>query len=307
MSGVLQTIAGALLLLGAGVIIASILYLWGLWRDTLHPPRRTMAWALAYGQTAHPEDLGLVTKEQRFPRADGDSTPCWLVQGRSPHSALITIVLHGHGRSRWDSLRRVTPWVECSALVVLPDLRGHGEAAGRTALGRQEGRDVVLLMNELAVLHPGARFQLVGHSMGAVVAIHAAAHVVESGPPVERVEAFGPYESVSTPLRARIWVRGLPGGVYPACILKLVRLFHGPEVATSVSAARIKSGLTLHADRMDEVSPVRDAQAIANAAPNATLILTEGVPHADLGVPAPPIPLGLASASSAPQVHSHPS
>jgi pimeloyl-ACP methyl ester carboxylesterase len=306
-NGALQAIAGAALLLGAGVITASVWYVWGLWRDTLHPPRRTMAWALAYGQTAHPEDLGLHAKEQRFPRADGGSTPCWLVQGRAAHSALITIVLHGHGRSRWDSLRRLMPWVEQSALVVLPDLRGHGEALGRTALGRQEGRDVVLLMNELAVLYPGAHFQLVGHSMGAVVAIHAAAQVVECGPPVDRVDAFGPYETVSTPLRARIWVRGLPGGIYPACLLKLARLFHGPEIATSASAARIKSGLTLHADRTDEVSPLRDAQTIARAAPHATLIVTDGVPHADLGVPAPPIPLGQASANSEPQVHSHPS
>jgi pimeloyl-ACP methyl ester carboxylesterase len=276
-------------LLGSGTLLASIIYLWALWRDTMHPPRRTMAWALAHGQTAHPEDLSLATSERKYPRVDGGETPCWIVRGNQVHGTVVTILLHGHGRSRWDSLRRLPGWIDRSSVVVMPDLRGHGDAEGNTTLGRQEGRDIVLLMNELAVEHPGARFTLVGHSMGAVVAIHAAAHVARNGPPVDLVEAIGPYDAVGTPLRARLRARGLPSGIYARAVLRLVRTLHGPETRTSTAAAALVCPINLLADTLDEVSPAADARAIAARAAHATVHITQGVAHADLGVPPPPL------------------
>lgn len=289
MSPTLRAVLGLTVLLGSGTLLASVAYLWAMWRDTMHPPRRTMAWALAHGQTAHPEDLSLSTSERKYPRVDGGETPCWIVNGALTHGSTITILLHGHGRSRWDSLRRLPAWIDRSAFVVMPDLRGHGDAEGKTALGRQEGRDIVLLMNELAVERPGARFILVGHSMGAVVAIHAAALVAQNGPPIELVEAIGPYDTVATPLRARLHARGLPGGIYASVVLRLVRTLRGPEVLTSASAAALTCPLNVLADELDLVSPAADAQTIAARAAHATVRITHGVTHSDLGVPPPPI------------------
>lgn len=296
----LQDAAGFLLLLSAGAALAGFAYAFGLWRDTLYPPRKTMAWAMASGLTAHPDDLGWVTAERTFARADGGVTPAWAVQGREPGSPVIAILLHGHGRSRWDSLRRASPWLERSRLVIMPDLRGHGDAQGLTTLGREEPRDLVVLMADLAAEFPGARFTLVGHSLGAVVAIHAAAAAQGHGVQIERVEAFGPYEIVATPFRARISMRGLPVFPWADITLAAMRVVLGRETPTSASARRLAAPLVVHADESDTVSPAEEATAIARAAPHGSLQMSRGVPHADLGASEPPAAtrLNLAAAST---------
>ena len=289
MNHALETVLGFGVLLATGTAVASAVYVAGLWKETLRPTRRTTAWALTRGLPAAPDERGWTATEQRFPRADGGTTPAWVIQGQAPHSGRVAVLLHGHNRSRWDSLRRAAPWVETCALVVLPDLRGHGESEGRSTLGRAEAADMDLLLAELAALHPGARFVLAGHSMGAVVAIHAAARAAaRNSVPVERVEAWGPYQAVLTPFRAHVALRNLPVGPYPALVLALVRLLDGPETPTTVSAAAVIAPLVIHADSTDSTSPVAGAQAIAAAAPQGTLHVTHGVPHADLGVPQPP-------------------
>lgn len=308
---ILHAALGMTMLLSAGGLLAAGLYLLGIMRDTLRPPRRTMAWALARSLPTHPEDLGQTAREQRYPRADGRMTPCWVISGQAPSSGLITIILHGHGRSRWDSLRRMPPWLERSAFVVLPDLRGHGDAEGPTTLGRKEPRDIVLLMNELAAEHPGARFHLVGHSMGAVVAIHAAALVAQSGPPVEEVVAWGPYETTLIPLRARLRARGLPCGPFPGLVQGWIRLLDGAETLTTVSVARLNAPLRVYAADNDFVSPPQDAQAIARAARQGMFILLHDVPHAELGACAGMMepgatPPSQAAATSAPPPPCHP-
>jgi pimeloyl-ACP methyl ester carboxylesterase len=288
MSSPLQTALGAAVLLGAGTLLASGVYLAGVWRDTLHPRRRTAAWALANGLAIHPQDLGWPTVERDFTRTDGGRMPAWLVSGQAPHSGLIAVLLHGHSRSRWESLRRAAPWVERCALAVLPDLRGHGEAPGRSSLGRTEPADVVAMLSELAALHPGARFELVGHSLGAVVALHAAADASAAGLVIERVVAAGPYERVITPFEARLRQRGLPAGPFARLILAVLRALDGAERPTSASAARVRATVEVLADRTDAVSPAADAEAIARAAPAGRFAATEGVPHADIGLPGAP-------------------
>lgn len=302
MNRVIEGSLGLAVLLGSGAAIAAAAYTASLAADTLRPSRRTAGWALANGIPIHPEDLGWSATERTFPRVDGGRTPAWVIAGRAPESHRVTLLLHGHGRSRWDSLRRAAPWVERSALVVLPDLRGHGESPGTTTLGRREPQDVALLLNELSSLHPGARFTLVGHSLGAVVAIHAAAQAAERGVPVEAVEAFGPYERVATPLSAHLARRGLPAGPFAWMLRAWITWRHGPEVPTSRAAARIEAPLLVHADATDDISPMEEARAIAAAAPRGELHATLGVAHADLGVSEGwlPTPLRAPQASTTP-------
>ena len=155
-------------------------YLAGLWKDAVTPSRRSMGWALGQGLPASPEDLNLQSEERSTVLSDG-VMPAWWIRGRAPHSGRAVIVLHGHGRSRWDSLRRISQHVEHTALIVTPDLRGHGDAPGRCALARREAGDVCILMAAIEAEYPGISITLVGHSMGAVVAIHAAAQRAAAG------------------------------------------------------------------------------------------------------------------------------
>ena len=280
----LSTTLGFATLLGAAVLLVSGAYLAGLWNDAVRPARRSMGWALGQGLPASPEDLSLQSEERNTVLSDG-VMPAWWIRGRAPQSGRAVIVLHGHGRSRWDSLRRIGQYAQEAALIVTPDLRGHGDAPGRCALARREAGDVCILMAAIEAEYPGIRITLVGHSMGAVVAIHAAAQRAAAGAPIEEVIAWGAYDRVATPLNARLKLRSLPARPFSDAILWMCTRINGPERATQKAAALLGSTrLTLHADSLDAVSPLADSQAIAAALPSATLHCSTGVPHSDLGV-----------------------
>lgn len=280
----LSTTLGFATLLGAAALLVSGAYLRGLWNDAVRPARRSMGWALGQGLPASPEDLSLQSEERNTVLSDG-VMPAWWIRGRAPHSGRAVIVLHGHGRSRWDSLRRIGQYAQEAALIVTPDLRGHGDAPGRCALARREAGDVCILMAAIEAEYPGIRITLVGHSMGAVVAIHAAAQRAAAGAPIEEVIAWGAYDRVATPLNARLKLRSLPARPFSDAILWMCTRVNGPERPTQKAAALLgTTRLTLHADSLDEVSPLADSQAIAAALPSATLHCSTGVPHSDLGV-----------------------
>ena len=243
-----------------------------------------MGWALGQGLPASPEDLNLQSEERNTVLSDG-IMPAWWIRGRAPQSGRAVIVLHGHGRSRWDSLRRINQYAQDAALIVTPDLRGHGDAPGRCALARREAGDVCILIAAIEAEYPGISITLVGHSMGAVVAIHAAAQRAAAGAPIAEVIAWGAYDRVATPLNARLKLRSLPARPFSDAILWMCTRLNGPERATQKAAALLgTTRLTMHADSLDVVSPLADSQAIAAAFPSATLHGSTGVPHSDLGV-----------------------
>jgi hypothetical protein len=60
----------------------------------------------------------------------------------------------------------------------------------------------------------------------------------------------------------------------------------GPEEPLSAVAARLgPTRLVISADAHDDVSPPHDAHAIAARAARATVTVTTGIAHGDLGVP----------------------
>lgn len=283
MTGIAATAAGLLPLLASGAALASGTYGVGLWREVTRPPRRGMAWALAGGLATCPGDLGFEFEERLVP-AGVVHVPTWWVAGRDPGSRRAVILLHGHGRSRWDSLRRLPSVAARAALVVVADLRGHGDAAGRSTVGRQEPADVCALAGVIESERPGLALAFAGHSMGGVVAIHAAAMRSAAGSPVAHVVAWGPYDRMRTPFEARLRLRGLPAGPFSGAVCLAIDRLDGRERSTAESAAALHgTSLELHADALDPVSPVGDARRIAESCAGATLHVTSGVAHADLG------------------------
>lgn len=285
MNDALHPALGLVALLSVGAAVAWGLYVAGVWRDAVRPPRRGLAWALAQGLPASPADLGLAF-EERTVRGPEATVPGWWIAGRGPAEGPTVVLVHGHGRSRWDSLRRIGPWVERSPLVILVDLRGHGDAEGPSTLGRREHLDLEAVVAEAERRRPGAAVELVGHSLGAVVAIRTAARRTAARAPLAAVHAFGPYERTRTPLEARLRARGLPARPASDVVLALAGGRWGPEEPTSDAAAALgPTRLEAWADAFDDVSPAGDARAIAARAPGATLMITEGIPHGDLGIP----------------------
>jgi len=283
-SSVIGATLGFATLLGTAALLISGAYLAGLWHDAVKPARRSMGWALGQGLPASPEDVGLQFEERSTVLGDG-TMPAWWIRGRAPHSNRAVIILHGHGRSRWDSLRRIGQHADNAALIVTPDLRGHGDAPGRCALARREAGDICVLIAAIEAEHPGITITLVGHSMGAVVAIHAAAQRAAAGAAISEVISWGAYDRVATPLNARLKLRALPARPFSDAILWMCGRANGPERITRDAAATLgPTQLTLHADSLDAVSPLADSEAIHAALPSSKLHRTTGIPHSELGV-----------------------
>lgn len=310
----LIAVGGLLTLLAVGLATAYIFAVASVAWEALHPRRRTVSWALATGGPADPDALARPRPALRSgadpapsralgapPTApswrlvdhrapDGTSLPAWELDGDDP-AGPVTIIVHGWGRSRWDSLRRAPLFLPFSSRLILPDLRGHGEAGGSTRLGAVEVADVAALAEGVAT--PGAPLLLVGHSMGAGIVIRAAVALAErrrvAAARVVGVVALAPYERVATPIAARLEQRALPSSIIAAPAVLLLRLLGVRERPLSESASRITVPLLVATAAADPISPANDGRRIAAAAPPALGRFTAlpGGDHADPGAADP--------------------
>ncbi len=163
----LFTLAIVLLCVWGGVMTAL---------QALRPPRKMFAWALATGRPKDPSDLGLRFDDVQYSSGQRHPCPAWRIYGDAQNTdAPIVVMLHGWGRSRWDSLTRVEPFRKVCSEIVLLDLPAHGEHAGAwSGVGTSEPQCVLHVLQEIAQQFPKRALILAGHSMGAGVAVRAA-------------------------------------------------------------------------------------------------------------------------------------
>lgn len=198
---------GFILLLATGALVLVVLMLLSVVRDARHPARATAGWALARGLAVDPAALGVA-----FEEVDVCGTRAWRLDGRDPEG-VVTLVIHGWRRSRIDSLRRREPWLGVSRDLWVIDLAGHGESPeGPTTLGATDASRLVSFAQAILVQSvPRAsppRLLLVGHSMGAVIAVDLARQL--DARRVAGVVAFAPYADLTEPLANRLAARGVP-------------------------------------------------------------------------------------------------
>lgn len=265
--------AGSFLGVSAGAVYA--IALGGVVREALRPERRTIGWALGRGSPSDPAAWGLPAREWSHQHA-GASCPVFDIGDDDP-SAPTAIVLHGFARSRYDALARLGPILPHVKRVIMPDLPGHGDAIGR---GTTLGTDEDAFIESLVRATTSSRVLLVGHSLGATVALHAAARDALA-PHVSGVVALAPYERVRTPLGARLDLRGMPRGPLLRPALAMLGLLGVEERSTRASAARLRCPLAVLAGEADPVTPPAEAEAVARAAPGARFDLVRGARHDD--------------------------
>ena len=159
---ILFTLAIVLLCVWGGVMTAL---------QALRPPRKIFAWALATGRPKDPSDLGLRFDDVQYSSGQRHPCPAWRIYGDATESdAPIMVMLHGWGRSRWDSLTRVEPFRKVCSEIVLLDLPAHGEHAGAwSGVGTSEPQCVLHVLQEIAQQFPKRALILAGHSMGLVL------------------------------------------------------------------------------------------------------------------------------------------
>ncbi len=271
------------------LILIATLFLWllgaaGLVYALGHPKRKTFAVALGKGDPTDPADLELEAQEVTFTLSDGKRSPGWMIQGNDTQGPTI-VVVHGFGDSRYGSLKRAPLVGPYAKRVVVFDLPGQGESDSRRAYGGlREPDDVLAVLGQLEK-QDAERIVLLGSSMGASIAIAAAAKagggIRES---ILGVIAEGPYRHWDEPLHNIFRKHRYPrwpiiplAGEWLALTAKGFKDFDRAGHAAKLSCPL----LVLHGSE-DRLCPITSAKQIAEAAPAGEFVEIDGGGHDDL-------------------------
>ena len=275
---------GLLILFGIALgLLMALLTTMLVWQ-MVHPPRHTAAWALARGLPCDPNDLNMKFEEWWLDRPGGVRLPVWEINqqkqpkgtDQSAAGVVTAVFIHGWGHARADSLQRLGPFLPLVDRIVLYDLRGHGDATGSAStLGDGEDADLQALLEHLGA----GPFVLVGHSMGAVIALRTASKASDS---IAGVVAYGPYCDFHRSLCGRLQVNGLPARPLTDFAL-LVQRLRGitPASLQADDMRRLRMPVLIVHGLEDRVSPLAHARGLAQAAPDATLIEIDDAAHAN--------------------------
>jgi pimeloyl-ACP methyl ester carboxylesterase len=289
-------VTGLAMLLALGLAVAWVAGVVAVWWTLTRPSRRTAAWAVSRGLASDPGEMDMArygTGARAWTtwelRHDGARCPVWELAGDAPGGP-TAILTHGWNDSKLGGLVRLEPFLACCSRVLLWDMPGHGEASGRSDLGRSEGA----LLDELIARTTGP-VVLMGWSMGGGVSLECA-----SGAQASRIIGVlceAPYALPGTPARRVMRAQGLHAGalgglglVGAALTLIGGRAWQSPGGPFDRTrwTTRVRCPLMIVHGTDDPVSPLADGRAIATAADRAgvrTLLLElEGGRHNDLWI-----------------------
>ena len=265
---------------------------------TLYPARKTYAVALGRGMPTEPHEMNLGAEDRDFTFPDGSTTPGWVIEGQAREGPVV-VVSHGWSDSRYGSLLRVPYLTPFASQVVIYDLRAHGDStAARCKLGTVEVDDLLAVIEQ--AVDPQDQVVLFGSSLGAGVSIVAAVRSENGGASsgasggrsrerrrlakVAGVIADGPYRQALEPIVGYMrYYRVFP---YPSVWLAWahVEFWYGGlrGFDRAAHAKQLDCPLLVMHGTRDCISRYESGRAIAEAAPQGTLVTFEDGGHTDL-------------------------
>jgi pimeloyl-ACP methyl ester carboxylesterase len=219
-------------------------------------------------------------EEVRF-ACDGLQLRGWLARGDPGLPAAV--IVHGLGDTLESYREHAQLFLDRRHTVLLPDLRGHGGSEGTfTTLGGRESDDLRAAMRLLESEGlAGAGFVLMGHSMGGVAVLLAAADRAD----VRAVVAEAPFDTYrDTVIHHARLLYGLPSWfpLIPVTIQGAEWLagFDAEEVDAVAAASRIRAPLLAIVDGDDRRMPEPVVRRIVDAHPGPhELWIASGVGH----------------------------
>lgn len=152
----------------------------------------------------HPRHHGLVYEEANFSSRDGLELCGWWLPAPNPRATVI--LAPGQEGSLDPDLRYAPPLVDQRFNVLIFDFRGHGRSAGQAVtLGYSEVMDLRGALDWLETRGVPA-VGVLGFSMGAAVALTAAAH----DPRIRAVVADSPFTRLAAVVAAGLRAHGAP-------------------------------------------------------------------------------------------------
>jgi pimeloyl-ACP methyl ester carboxylesterase len=212
----------------------------------------------------------------------------WHNPQHAAESTIGCVVAHGFtGSSARPAVQRICRQLveDCGFDVLSPDFRGHGRSGGATTVGDLETRDLAAAVDWLRAR--GHRTVVViGFSMGGSVVLRYAGSAENDADAVVAVSSPGMwFERGTRPMRRVHFV--LENAIGRA----LVRVTKGVRVAGSQweviplepheAAGEITVPLLLVHGEDDAYFPPRHIEALAAAAPEATVWIEPGMGHAE--------------------------
>ena len=246
---------------------------------------------------AAPADFGLNAEVVSFQSPDGIPLKAWWIPAAGAARGNV-VLAHGVGGNRSGMLSQAAFLVPHGYNALAVDLRKHGESGGRFyTSGYFEALDVLGAARYLRQRGERAPIAVLGHSYGAVAALHAAARSPEiaavisdsgfasSSEIVDNVRRHF-LRSASTPLRTKAlwWLSGAPG-VYTAVVLAFyfrTGEYMSPETTTVMpSVERLEKPLLFISGEQDFGCPPEHARRMFAAAPSPqkSLFIVPGAGH----------------------------
>jgi alpha-beta hydrolase superfamily lysophospholipase len=264
------------------------------------------------GVALEPQDLskerrpaaqfGLSPQNVSFQSADGIALRAWYERTWVVDRPRGTVVLaHGPREDKSGMAAMAALLVQLGYSVIIPDLRCHGESGGKyTTFGYREGADVAAAL-EWARSHAQPPLAVIGHSSGAVAALHAAARepqlaavVADSsfasvtgilGRESKLLETSGMAADLPWRQRLQLWLFTHPGtGVLSRWGFRLRAgvPFDPPEANLFDAVRKIRRPAVLYlAAEGDPVVPASEVKALfaATASPHKQLVFLPGKAH----------------------------
>ena len=204
-------------------------------------------------------------------------------------SGIAYAVAHGFtGSARRAEVRRICARLAATGAAVLaPDFRGHGRSGGYSTLGVREVRDLEAVVEFLRARGGHTAVAALGWSMGGSVVLRYAGLGGDADAVVSVSSPGHWWERGTKHMRQVHWAAETRAGRLATRLLLRTRLSTGwtelPESPVEViGGIAPRPVLIVHGDA-DHYFPVRHAEVLAAAAPNAEFWLEVGMGHAESG------------------------
>jgi alpha-beta hydrolase superfamily lysophospholipase len=237
----------------------------------LHPLRRAITEDEIKNADREWAHEGATRKDMVVMARDGIALRGWKIRAAHPNKKWV-FLLHGRSQNRLSMIGYAKFLLASGYSVVMMDARAHGESGGTiSTYGHVERYDVSAVLDALSASENVSHVYAFGESMGAAVALQAAA----VDPRIEAVVAEGAFRNLHEVMfdyAGLRWSALLGKTVFrPAAILAVHEAeqqggFRFDDVSPEASVAMRKFPVMLISGLSDHNIPKRHAQAIYTAA-----------------------------------------